>query len=107
MGSGRKIRTVMFSRHGSIGPWNCSLTLRPNVVLVIDKGVHLVASNDPKDYDKTAGSCGLSNKSGGGCRPLISAVRADHSGVMGEGVIEGRGDQKLKGIPLTWWEMQD
>ncbi len=83
------------------------LTLRPNVVLVIDKGVHLVASNDPKDYDKTAGSCGLSNKSGGGCKPLISAVRADHSGVMGEGIIEGRGDQKLKGIPLPWWEMHD
>jgi polygalacturonase len=66
-----------------------------------------VASNDPKDYDKVAGSCGLSNKGGGGCRPLISAVHADHSGLMGEEVIEGRGDQKLKGIPLTWWEMYD
>lgn len=83
------------------------LTLRPGIVLVIDKGVHLVASNDPKDYDKTPGSCGLSTKAGGGCRPLISAVRADHSGIMGEGVIEGRGDQKLKDIPLTWWEMHD
>lgn len=83
------------------------LTLRSGVVLVLDKGVHLVASNDPKDYDKASGSCGLSTKGGGGCRPLISAVRADHSGIMGEGVIEGRGDQKLKGIPLTWWEMHD
>jgi polygalacturonase len=26
---------------------------------------------------------------------------------MGEGVIEGRGDQKLNNIPLTWWEMHD
>jgi len=83
------------------------LVLRPGVVLVIDKGVHLVASNDPKDYDRAAGSCGLSNTHGGGCRPLISAVHADHSGVMGDGVIEGRGDQKLKTVPLTWWEMHD
>ena len=83
------------------------LALKPGVVLVIDKGVHLVASNDPKDYDRAAGSCGLSNTHGGGCRPLISAVHADHSGVMGEGVIEGRGDQKLKTVPLTWWEMHD
>ena len=87
------------------------LALRPGVVLVVGESVHLVASNDPKDYDKTPGSCGLSTRAGGGCRPLISAVRADHSGVMGGGVgggvIEGRGDQKLKGIPLTWWEMHD
>ena len=83
------------------------LVLKSGVVLVIDKGLHLVASNDPKDYDRAAGSCGLSNTRGGGCRPLISAVHADHSGVMGEGVIEGRGDQKLKTVPLTWWEMHD
>lgn len=83
------------------------LTLKAGVVLVVGKNVHLVASNDPKDYDRTAGSCGLSNTYGGGCRPLISAVHADHSGVMGDGVIEGRGDQKLKTVPLTWWEMHD
>lgn len=84
-----------------------SLTLRPGVTLVVNKGVHLVASNNPKDYDRFPGSCGLTNQKGGGCRPLISAVHADHSGIMGEGVIEGRGDQKLKNIPLTWWEMHD
>ena len=83
------------------------LTLRPGVTLVVDNGVHLVASNDPKDYDRFPGSCGLTNEKGGGCRPLISAAHADHSGVMGEGVIEGRGNQKLKNIPLTWWEMHD
>lgn len=83
------------------------LVLKPGVILVVDKGVHLVASSDPKDYDRATGSCGLSNTHGEGCRPLISAVRADHSGVMGEGVIEGRGDQKLKPLPMTWWEMHD
>ncbi len=83
------------------------LTLRPGVTLVVDNGVHLVASNDPKDYDRFPGSCGLTNQKGGGCRPLVSAVKADHSGIMGDGVIEGRGDQKLKDSPLTWWEMHD
>jgi polygalacturonase len=104
-GIGRAVELKVAGGHNAVlsGP----LTLRTGVVLVVDKDVHLVASNDPKDYDKTSGSCGLSNKGGGGCRPLISAVHADHSGVMGEGVIEGRGDQKLKGIPLTWWEMHD
>lgn len=104
-GAGHAVELKMADGHNAIltGP----LTLRAGVVLVVDKGVHLVASNDPKDWDRTAGSCGLSNKSGGGCRPLISVMHVDHSGVMGEGVIEGRGDQKLKGIPLTWWEMHD
>src|SRR5581483_7292053 len=83
------------------------VALRPGVTLVVDRGVHLVASNDPKDYDRFPGSCGLTNQKGGGCRPLISALRADHSGIMGEGVIEGRGDQKLTNIPVTWWEMHD
>lgn len=103
--AGRAVELKVSNGHNAIltGP----LTLRSGVVLVVDRGVHLVASNDPTDYDKTPGSCGLSNKSGGGCKPLISAVHVDHSGVMGEGVIEGRGDQKLKGIPLTWWEMHN
>jgi polygalacturonase len=83
------------------------LTLRPGVTLVIDKGVHLVASKNPQNYDRKPGSCGLSNISGGGCKPLITALRADRSGIMGEGVIEGRGDQKLLGSQLSWWQMHD
>lgn len=103
--AGHAVRLTVADGHNAVltGP----LELRPGVVLVIDEGVHLVASNNPADYDKKPGSCGLSNRGGGGWRPLISAVRADHSGVMGEGVIEGRGNQKLKGVPLTWWEMHD
>ena len=83
------------------------LMLRPGITLVVESGVHLIASNAPGDYDRVPGSCGLSNIHGGGCKPLISAVHADHSGIMGEGVIEGRGDQKLKNSPLTWWKMHD
>lgn len=83
------------------------LTLRSGVMLVVDRGVHLVASNNPADYDRFPGSCGLTNAKGGGCRPLISALHVDHSGILGEGVIEGRGNQKLHGTPMTWWEMHD
>lgn len=83
------------------------LTLRPGVTLLIDKGVHLVASKNPQDYDRKPGSCGLSNTSGGGCKPLITALKADGSSIMGEGVIEGRGDQKLLGSEFSWWQMHD
>lgn len=81
------------------------LTLRAGVTLLIDKDVHLVASNRPGDYDRQPGSCGLTEKSSGGCRPLLTADRAHHSGIMGEGVIEGRGDQKMAGSDMSWWQM--
>jgi polygalacturonase len=83
-----------------IGP----LTLRAGVTLLIDKDVHLVASNRPEDYDRQPGSCGLSEK-GSGCRPLLTADQAHHSGIMGEGTIEGRGDQKMAGSDMSWWQM--
>jgi polygalacturonase len=76
------------------------LVLRPGVTLVIDKGVHLLASKNPQNYDRRPGSCGLSNTSGGGCKPLFTALKADGSGIMGEGMIEGRGDQKPLGSEL-------
>ena len=80
------------------------LMLRTGVILVIDRGVHLVASNRPSDYDKKPGSCGLT-EAGGGCRPLITADHVDHSGIEGEGVIEGRGGEKMASSDMTWWQM--
>lgn len=83
------------------------LMLRQGVVLELDRGVHLVASNRPADYDKTPGSCGTTTVSGGGCHPLISAIHVDHAGVMGEGVIEGRGDQTMAVGGMSWWVMHN
>jgi hypothetical protein len=42
-----------------------------------------------------------------GCKPLIAAVRADDSAVMGAGMIEGRGDQKILGRNISWWRLSD
>lgn len=81
------------------------LTLHAGVTLLIDQNIHLVASNRPADYDEHPGSCGLTETSGGGCRPLVTADHADHSGIMGEGIIEGRGDQKMSGSDMSWWQM--
>jgi len=83
------------------------LDLRSGVILLIDEGVHLVASNRPSDYDRNPGSCGLTETITGGCRPLLTATNAAHTGLMGHGIIEGRGDQKLTGSELTWWQMHD
>ncbi len=73
------------------------LELREGVSLIIDKGVTLFASRDPAVYEKTPGSCGLVNDSGSGCKPLIFVQHVSGAGVMGEGVIDGRGGEKLLG----------
>jgi polygalacturonase len=41
----------------------------------------------------------------GGCRPLISVMDAKDVGIMGYGVIDGRGYAKILGKDYSWWEM--
>jgi polygalacturonase len=101
------------------------LQLRDGVTLLIDKGVTLYASRDPKDYEASHedGSpilCGTSmprpskfptfsmNQAArpkGGCRPFISADHVKNAAIMGEGTIDGRGYAKLIGKDYSWWEM--
>lgn len=81
------------------------LQLRPGVTLLIEKGVALFASRNPRLYDLTPGSCGVVNQRGHGCKPLILADHAPNSGVMGDGVIDGRGGELLLGQKLTWWDL--
>lgn len=83
------------------------LELKPALTLVLGKGVHLVASNRPEDYARKPGSCGITTAEGGGCRPLILIDHADHVGIMGEGIIEGRGDQIVPGTNMTWWQIHN
>src|SRR5215471_11916844 len=59
------------------------LELKPSVTLLVADGAVLFASRDPRVYDVQPGSCGVVNHDGRGCRPLISARNAPHSGVMG------------------------
>lgn len=103
------------------------LRLPAGVTLLIGKGVTLYASRNPGDYDypSAAGVCGSSeandrkfgepaaapeglraNAAGlAGCQPLISIVDAKNTAVMGEGILDGRGDMPLIGRDYSWWQM--
>jgi polygalacturonase len=83
------------------------LELREGVTLIVDKGATLFASRDPAVYEKTPSSCGLVNESPNGCKPLISAQHISGAGVMGDGVIDGRGGEKLLGKDVTWWDLAE
>jgi polygalacturonase len=90
-----------------------SLQMRKGVTLVIDKGVTLYGSRDPKDYEVKPGSCGLVVKveDHKGCHALLWAKRAHNAGVMGEGTIDGRGGAKLlvngKETEESWWDLAE
>ncbi len=83
------------------------LHLRDGVSLVIDSGTTLFASRDPAQYEISPGSCGLVNQALPGCRPLIGADHVTGAGVMGDGVIDGRGGEDLLGQSVTWWQLAE
>ena len=100
------------------------LEMRTGVTLLIDEGVTLFGSRDAKVYESkdanaTPGLCGTIAAGAppavfpapqrpaprGGCRPLISIMDAQNVGIMGDGVIDGRGYGKILGKDYSWWEM--
>jgi polygalacturonase len=100
------------------------LDLREGVTLLVDKGVTVYGSRDPKVFDVAKGDeprlCGTSMprpkelpvfslnaaaRPGGGCRALINVNGAKNTAVMGEGTLDGRGYAKLLGKDYSWWEM--
>lgn len=83
------------------------LELRSGVTLRIGAGVTLFASRDPKVYDVRPGSCGIVDKSGRGCRPLIGGTGIEGAAVMGEGTIDGRGWAKMLGKDKSWWDIAE
>ena len=78
------------------------LELKPDVTLIVGLGVTLFASRDPAVFAVSPGSCGIVSHSPGprGCKPLISVDHAPDSGVMGDGVIDGRGGEKMLGLRI-------
>ena len=86
------------------------IEMHPGVTLVVDKGVTLYGSRIPKDYEREPGSCGI-NDPKTGCNPLIAGKAATGSGIMGDGVIDGRGGAKMirdgKEEGKTWWDLGD
>ncbi|HTZ89263.1 MAG TPA: glycosyl hydrolase family 28 protein, partial [Alloacidobacterium sp.] len=81
------------------------LQLKQGVTLLVDADAALFASRNPRDYDVTPGSCGVVNDKGHGCNPFILADHASGSGIMGDGVIDGRGGMPLLGQNATWWDL--
>jgi polygalacturonase len=100
------------------------LEMRTGVTLLVDEGVTLFGSRDAKLYEMkgegmTPGLCGTiaedvptvfpaaqrTPRMRGGCRPLISVTDATDVGIMGNGVIDGRGYAKILGRDYSWWEM--
>lgn len=83
------------------------LELRKGVTLLVDRGVTLYASRDPKLYETTPASCGVVNNERNGCRPLISVRDVISAAVMGDGTIDGRGGARLLHRDVTWWQLAE
>jgi polygalacturonase len=83
------------------------LDLRAGVTLVVDGGVTLYGSRDPRDYDTTPGICGTITSKGHGCRAMINGNGVAGAGVMGDGTIDGRGGAKIMGQKITWWDLAE
>jgi polygalacturonase len=84
------------------------LDLRKGVTLLVDAGVTLFASRDPRVFDTQPGVCGTVTTTGGrGCRALINGNQVEGAGVMGDGVIDGRGGETLLGGKVTWWDLAE
>jgi polygalacturonase len=104
-----KGRTVALKTDGSNDAFlSGPLELRQGVTLLVDKGVTLYASRDPKVYQTGPGSCGLVNDEHAvGCKPLISVKHVSGAGIMGEGVIDGRGGAEIIGKDVSWWGLAE
>src|ERR1035441_7539285 len=85
------------------------LELRPDVTLIVGVGVTLFASRDPALFAVSPGSGGIATPPPGprGCKPLISVDHAPDSAIMGDGVIDGRGGEKMLGSEYSWWDLAE
>ena len=83
------------------------LELRRGVVLVVDRATYLYASRNPRDYDRSPGVCGTITEGGRGCKGLINGDGMADAGVMGDGVIDGRGGEIMLGQNISWWNLAD
>jgi polygalacturonase len=72
------------------------INIPSGVTLLVDAGVTAFASRSAADYQQGSGAtCGVVSNNGGGCRPLITSKQTTGSGIMGYGVIDGRGWDNL------------
>jgi len=85
------------------------LVLNSGVTLWVDSGVTLFASRSPVDFDNGGGNCGNAAGDGKSCYALIRLKNAANSGVVGDGIIDGRGGSVLtsgaNAGKMTWWDV--
>jgi polygalacturonase len=89
------------------------ITIPTGVTLLVDGGVTVFASRNPADYQISgAETCGTVGTAGNGCNPLFNIAKnaaSSGAGIMGYGVIDGRGEDKLlvSGTPSanSWWDI--
>ena len=83
------------------------LHLRRGVALVVAGGAFLYGARNPRDYDRNPGVCGTITERGGGCQALINGHDVADAGLMGDGVIDGRGGETMLGQSISWWNLAD
>ena len=86
------------------------MTIPSGVTLLVDAGVTLYASRNPRDYDlSSAHTCGTVDSHGNGCNPVINVSKTVGAGIMGYGTIDGRGYMKMllngQPGPESWWDI--
>jgi polygalacturonase len=81
------------------------IQLKAGVTLLVEAGVTVYASVNPRDYDTSPGRCGTIDERGGGCHPLVSIEDAHDTGIMSEGTIDGRGGHVMLGSNQSWWQI--
>ena len=85
------------------------ITVAAGVTLLVDPGVTVFASRNPRDYDVQSGTCGIVASSSPGCLPIISVSSAPNASIMGFGTINGRGGDTLLGpgalVNTSWWDL--
>src|SRR5260370_6862824 len=73
-----------------------SLNVPSGVTLLVDAGVTVYASRNPRDYDNSSAKlCGTLDNKGSGCNPIFNLSNTSGSGIMGYGTIDGRGYMPL------------
>lgn len=106
-GTGQAVRLVT---NGSANAFlSGPLVLNSGVTLWVDSGVTLFASRSPVDFDNGGRNCGNAAGDGKSCYPLIRLKNAANSGVVGDGIIDGRGGSVLtsgaRAGKMTWWDV--
>src|SRR5271170_2969900 len=89
------------------------ITIPTGVTLLVDGGVTVFASRNPADYQITGNEvCGTVGTAGNGCNPLFNIAgnaTSTGAGIMGYGVIDGRGEDKLlvngTASANSWWDI--